>query len=92
MPLFDHLKTIFAGGQLNVSKRFTLLHEAISGTMSSFYMARDLSTGQVVGLKILDPRKTVAFESRFKGLDKPSKARSPPNSSTPTSSTPSNTA
>ncbi len=72
MPLFDHLKTIFAVGQLNVSKRFVLLHEAISGTMSNFYMARDLSTGEVVGLKILDPKKTVAFEARFKGLPKPS--------------------
>ena len=71
MPLFDHLKTILAGGQLNVSKRFVLLHEAISGTMSSFYMARDLSNGKVVGLKILDPIKTVAFEARFKGLKKP---------------------
>ena len=39
--------------------------------MSSFYMARDLATGQVVGLKILDPKKTAAFEARFKGLDKP---------------------
>jgi eukaryotic-like serine/threonine-protein kinase len=71
MPLFDHLKTFFAAGQVNVSKRFVLLHEAISGTMSSFFMARDLTTGNVVGLKILDPRKTVAFEARFKGLEKP---------------------
>ncbi len=72
MPLFDHLKTILASRQLNVSRRFALLHEAISGTMSSFYMARDLNTGQLVGLKILDPKKTVAFEARFKGLEKPS--------------------
>ena len=73
MPLFDQLKTILSGGgQLNVSKRFVLMHEAISGTMSSFYMARDLRTDKVVGLKILDPKKTVAFEARFKGLPKPS--------------------
>ena len=71
MPLFDHIKTILSGGHLNVSKRFVLLHEAISGTMSSFYMARDLSTGEVVGLKILDPAKTTVFEARFKGLLKP---------------------
>lgn len=75
MALFDQLKTIFAGGQLNVSKRFALLNEAISGTMSSFYMARDLRTDRLVGLKILDPRKTVAFESRFKGLKKPSEGQ-----------------
>jgi eukaryotic-like serine/threonine-protein kinase len=72
MPLFDHLRTMLTGGTLNVSKRFTLLHEAISGTMSSFYMARDLQTGKVVGLKLLDTRKTAAFEARFKGLNKPS--------------------
>ena len=35
-------------------------------------MARDLRTGKVVGLKILDPEKTAAFEARFKGLRKPS--------------------
>jgi serine/threonine-protein kinase len=71
MPLYDHLKKILSGSQLNVAKRFTLLHEAISGTMSSFYMARDLKTGQIVGLKILDPSKTVSFENRFRGLRKP---------------------
>jgi eukaryotic-like serine/threonine-protein kinase len=73
MPLFDQLKTFLSsGGHLNVSKSFVLLHEAISGTMSSFYMARDLRNDTVVGLKILDPRKTAAFEGRFKGLNKPS--------------------
>jgi serine/threonine-protein kinase len=73
MPLFDQLKTIFSNaGGLNVSKRFTLLHEAVQGTMSSFYMARDLRNDTVVGLKILDPKKTTAFQGRFKGLHKPS--------------------
>jgi serine/threonine-protein kinase len=72
MPLFDQLKTIFSNASgLNVSKRFVLLHEAVQGTMSSFYMARDLRNNTVVGLKILDPRKTAAFQSRFKGLHKP---------------------
>jgi serine/threonine-protein kinase len=72
MPLFEQIKTLLAGGQLNVPKRFALLHEAISGTMSSFYMARDLRTDRIVGLKILDPAKTAAFQARFKGLQKPS--------------------
>jgi len=72
MPLFDRFKSMLSGGRLHVSGRFVLLHEAISGTMSSFYMARDMHSGQVVGLKILDPRKTVAFQRRFKGLHKPS--------------------
>jgi eukaryotic-like serine/threonine-protein kinase len=75
MPLLDYLKSMFSGSRLNVSSRFVLLHEAISGTMSSFYMARDLRTGQVVGLKILDPDKTAAFESRFRGLLKPSEGQ-----------------
>ena len=57
---------------MNVSKRFVLLHEAISGTMSNFFMARDLQSGKIVGLKLLDPGKTAAFEARFKGLNKPS--------------------
>jgi serine/threonine-protein kinase len=73
MSLLDDLKTILSsGGHLNVSKHFVLLHEAISGTMSSFYMARDLRTDTVVGLKILDAKKTAAFEARFRGLNKPS--------------------
>lgn len=60
------------GGHVDVSKRFALLRSAISGTMSKFYMARDLRTGKIVGLKILDMEKTNAHESRFRGLDKPS--------------------
>ena len=72
MPLFHHLKTMLSGGRLNVPNRFALLREAISGTMSKFYMARDLKSGKVVGLKILDAQKTAAVESRFKGLRKPS--------------------
>jgi serine/threonine-protein kinase len=40
--------------------------------MSSFYMARDRETGQMVGVKILDREKLDHFESRFKGLKKPS--------------------
>jgi serine/threonine-protein kinase len=70
MSIFDRFKTML-DGKLNVESRFELLREAISGTMSSFYMARDRKTGKIVGLKILDPAKTKHFESRFKGLNKP---------------------
>ena len=52
-----------------------LLREAISGTMSKFYKARDLRTGKIVGLKILDVEKTAAFEARFRGLKKPTRGR-----------------
>jgi len=71
MPLLDQLKSILTGGRLHVSSRFVLLEEAISGTMSSFYKAKDRQTGKIVGLKILDPEKTAAFNARFKGLKKP---------------------
>ena len=71
MGLFDQLKSML-DAKLNIEQRYELLRAAVSGTMSSFYMARDRKTGEVVGLKILDPEKTRFFESRFKGLSKPS--------------------
>ncbi len=75
MGILEGFKSIFQKGsskKVNVRRRFELLREAISGTMSKFYRARDRETDQIVGLKILDPVKTEAFESRFKGLNKPS--------------------
>ena len=71
MGLFDRLTSLVAGNRVNVSKRFALLREAISGTMSKFYMARDLQSGKIVGLKILDVEKTAAVEARYKGLNRP---------------------
>jgi serine/threonine-protein kinase len=71
MGLFDQFKA-WLDGKLNIDQRYELLREAVSGTMSSFYMARDRKTGEVVGLKVLDTSKTAFFESRFKGLSKPS--------------------
>jgi serine/threonine-protein kinase len=71
MGLLGSFKSLLAS-KLDVAKRFELLREAISGTMSSFYMARDRQTGKVVGLKLLDVGKLAAFEARFKGLKKPS--------------------
>ena len=57
--------------RVNIRSRFELLREAISGTMSNFYMARDRQSGEIVGLKILDREKTAALEGRFQGLNKP---------------------
>lgn len=71
MGLLDSFKSILSGGKCDVRSRFELLREGISGTMSEFHMARDRTTGKVVGLKVLDPKKTAEFEGRFKGLDKP---------------------
>ncbi len=72
MALLDRFKSLMPARRLHVPSRFALLREAISGTMSSFYMARDLKNSKIVGLKLLDPKKSAFFENRFKGLDKPS--------------------
>jgi len=72
MAFFDSIKSLFAANRLDVSKRFGLQREAISGTMSKFYLARDLETGKLVGLKIIDVEKRNVVEARFRGLNKPS--------------------
>ena len=72
MGLLDRLKSALRLDRVDVRERFELLREGIAGTMSKFYMARDRKTGQIVGLKILDPKKTALVEERFKGLNKPS--------------------
>ncbi len=72
MGFFDFLKAKVANTGVDISKRYALLRSAVSGTMSKFYKARDLRTGKIVGLKILDREKTAAFEDRFRGLKKPS--------------------
>ncbi|MFZ4732268.1 MAG: serine/threonine protein kinase [Pirellulales bacterium] len=59
-------------GKVDVWRRYEPLHHSISGTMSSFYKVRDKETGDVVGLKILDPKKVGPIEGRYKGLGKPS--------------------
>ena len=71
MGLLDQFKSILSGGRVDVRAKYELLREVGSGTMSKFYKARDKETGKVVGLKILDPKKTADFEARFKGLNKP---------------------
>jgi serine/threonine-protein kinase len=75
MGFLDKARSLFRPARLNVRSRFELLREAVHGTMSEFYMARDRRTGQIVGLKILDPDKTVTFESRFAGLQKPTEGQ-----------------
>jgi serine/threonine protein kinase len=72
MAFFQAIRKFLAPARLDVRERFELQREAISGTMSRFYVARDHRTGQMVGLKILDSKKTAGFEARFKGLKKPS--------------------
>ncbi|MBI2477452.1 MAG: serine/threonine protein kinase [Planctomycetia bacterium] len=72
MSFLDKLKGLLGKESLDVLARYELLREAVSGTMSKFYMARDRKTDQIVGLKIADQEKLAAFEARFQGLKKPS--------------------
>lgn len=74
------LQNLFSGSQsrarpskkkVDVASRFQILREGVAGTMSRFYAALDRERGEIVGLKILDPKKTAAYEGRFKGLNKP---------------------
>lgn len=71
MGFLDQFKSMLGGSKLDVDERFQRLRSAVSGTMSHFYLARDHKTGQTVGLKIAKSDKLEAFESRFKGLKKP---------------------
>src|SRR3990172_7367553 len=72
MSLTTFFKSILEGGKVDIASRYEILREAVSGTMSDFHMARDRETEQIVGLKILDKKKTEALEARFRGLQKPS--------------------
>ena len=72
MGLADKFRLLLEGSKLDVNRRFELMREAISGTMSKFYMAKDRQTGEVFGLKVCNKQKTDYFENRFAGLNKPS--------------------
>lgn len=74
------LQNLFSGSQsraraskkrVDAATRFQIMREGVAGTMSRFYVALDRERGEIVGLKILDPKKTAAYEARFKGLNKP---------------------
>lgn len=71
MGISQFFKSILESGKVDVGARYEILREAVSGTMSNFHMARDRETEQIVGLKVLDKKKTEALEARFKGLEKP---------------------
>ena len=72
MGLGGFFKSLMEGGKVDIAKRYEILRDAVSGTMSDFHQARDRQTEQIVGLKILDKKKTEDLEMRFRGLDKPS--------------------
>ncbi len=62
-------------GRLDVASRFTLDRHAYTGTMSKFHVAKEHDTGNVYGIKLLDPEKAKLFRDRFKGLKKPSEGQ-----------------
>ncbi len=60
--------------KVDLESKYEMLRETVSGTMSSFFKVRDRTTGNIVGLKILDAEKSSIVETRFKGCNKPSEA------------------
>ncbi len=75
MGLFDKwFSKGSAGGspkRLDLSAKYELDRHSFSGTMSKFRVARDIKTGELFGIKLLDSEKRAYFEQRFKGLNKP---------------------
>ena len=60
----------------DIELRFERIRSAISGTMSNFFVAKDrFNNNQTVGVKLCDVEKVEFFESRFKGLNKPSEGQ-----------------
>lgn len=76
MSLIDSIKSAFkssSSGKIDVEKRFGRQRTAVTGTMANFFVAKDHENkDRMVGVKILDIEKMELFESRFKGLGKPS--------------------
>lgn len=62
------------GGKPRVDlwSRYERLRQGVAGTMSQFYKVRDLRSGEVLGLKIIDATKRDVVEHRYRGLAKPS--------------------
>ena len=56
----------------DLTRRFDLISRVGQGSMSKVWRARDTMSGRIVALKVLDRVKTLRFESRFVGLNKPS--------------------
>ena len=76
MSLLDSIRSAFkssSGGRIDVAARFARQRTAVTGTMANFFVAKDHEhDDRLVGVKILDIEKMELFESRFKGLKKPS--------------------
>jgi serine/threonine protein kinase len=74
MPI-KFLKRLFKRGprikKVDISQRFDLISRVGQGSMSKVWRAADRATGKMVAVKILDKAKTIRFERRFVGMNKP---------------------
>lgn len=71
MGLADLFRGFMTSGKVDIARRYEILRDAVSGTMSDFHMARDRETGEIVGLKILDKKKTEALEQHMRWAGRP---------------------
>ena len=72
MALPDFLSRLLGGSpRVDLWSRYERLREGVSGTMSQFYKVRDVRSGEVRGLKIIDAAKAAPIEARYKALGKP---------------------
>ena len=69
--LMSFLQSLFGKPKLNYRRKYELLQEAISGTMSKVFKARDRETGELVAVKIIDPEILRKVNTRWKGVKKP---------------------
>jgi len=86
MSLIDSLRSAFKSsktssgpkktvsrGKIDVEARFSRQRTAVTGTMANFFVAKDHENDdRLVGVKVVELEKYNLFESRFKGLKKPS--------------------
>lgn len=61
--------------KVDIARRFELLARVGQGSMSKVWRARDVMTGRMLAVKLLDKAKTERFEARFVGLNKPSEGQ-----------------
>ena len=81
MSLIDSIRSAFkssggkslrSGGRIDVETRFSRQRTAVTGTMANFFVAKDHAhDDRMVGVKVVELEKFNLFESRFKGLKKP---------------------
>lgn len=70
------LGNLFSDGKeklqkVDIHKRYNLIGRIGQGSMSKVWRAEDSMGGTPIAVKLLDKEKTLKFENRFKGLNKP---------------------